>query len=81
MFHLSRNIPLYDLCGMLDIEVLFADVGELMRIDQYSLMSAKVIPRFWVLMLVACPLLDLERAQLQQILGCHTSIGTVWRQA
>lgn len=30
-----------------DIEVLFADVKELLGIDQYQMMSAKAIQRFW----------------------------------
>jgi hypothetical protein len=32
-----------------EIEVLFDDVKELLGIDQYQLMSAKAIQRFWVI--------------------------------
>lgn len=62
-----------------DIEVLFADVKELLGLDQYQLMSAQAIHRFWVLVLVAYGFLEQERHRLQQAHGKHTTIGDACR--
>lgn len=62
-----------------DIEVLFADVKELLGIDQYQLMSVQAIQRFWLLVMVAYGYLEKERHRLQRERGCHTSIGDACR--
>ena len=60
--------------------MLFADVKELLGIDQYQLMSAKAIRRFWVLVMVAYCFLEQERVRLQQGRGSHITIGDAWRE-
>jgi hypothetical protein len=62
-----------------DIEVLFADVKELLGIDQYQLMSAEAIHRFWVLVMVAYGYLEQERARLKRHQGRHVTIGDAAR--
>lgn len=62
-----------------DIEVLFADVKELLGIDQYQLMSTAAIRRFWVLVMVAYGFLEQERARLRQQQGRHVTIGEAAR--
>jgi DDE superfamily endonuclease len=62
-----------------DIEVLFADVKELLGIDQYQLMSVQAIQRFWLLVMVAYGYLEKERHRLQRERGCQTSIGDACR--
>lgn len=62
-----------------DIEVLFADVKELLGIDQYQLMSAEAIRRFWVLVMVAYGFLEQERARLKRQQGRHVTIGDAAR--
>ena len=63
-----------------DIEVLFADVKELLGIDQYQLMGTQSIRRFWVLVMVAYCFLEQERARLQLEQGCHVTLGDAWRE-
>jgi hypothetical protein len=62
-----------------DIEVLFADTKELLGLDQYQLMSAQAIQRFWTLTMVAYCYLDQERVRLQQATQRHATIGDAWR--
>lgn len=62
-----------------EIEVLFADTKELLGIDQYQLMNAKAIQRFWTLAMVAYCFLDQERVRLQAATQRHTTIGDAWR--
>lgn len=62
-----------------EIEVLFADTKELFGLDQYQLMSAKAIQRFWTLAMLAYSFLDQERFQLQDEQHRHTTIGDAWR--
>lgn len=62
-----------------DIEVLFADVKELLGVDQYQVMGAKAIQRFWVLVMVAYGYLEKERCRLQQDRGHHMTIGDASR--
>jgi hypothetical protein len=62
-----------------DIEVLFADVNELLGLDHYQLMSAQAIRRFWVLVMVAYGFLEQERARLQREKGRHVTIGDAAR--
>jgi hypothetical protein len=62
-----------------DVEVLFADTKELLGIDQYQLMGAQAIQRFWTLAMLAYCFLDQERVRLQQATQRHTTIGDAWR--
>ena len=62
-----------------EIEVLFADVKELLGIDQYQMMSAKAIQRFWVLVMIAYGYLEKERVRLQQERSQHQTIGDACR--
>jgi SRSO17 transposase len=62
-----------------EIEVLFADVKELLGIDQYQVMSAQAIQRFWVLVMIAYGYLEKERVRLQQERSQHTTIGDACR--
>jgi SRSO17 transposase len=62
-----------------DIEQLFADTKELLGLDQYQLMSAKAIRRFWTLAMLAYCFLDEERVRLQREQHRHTTIGDAWR--
>jgi len=63
-----------------DIEVLFADAKELFGLDQYQLMTAAAIVRFWTMVMLAYYFLDQERAHYQQQTDQHLTIGDVWRQ-
>ena len=62
------------------IEVLFADTKELLGLDQYQLMSATAIHRFWVLVMLAYVFLDRERDRQQRQTNEHVTIGDAWRQ-
>ncbi|MFN3983307.1 MAG: hypothetical protein ACK4SA_23260, partial [Caldilinea sp.] len=62
-----------------DIEVLFADTKEILGLDQYQLMSAKAIQRFWTLVMLAYYFLDHERVQLHDEQHRHITIGDAWR--
>ncbi len=62
-----------------EIEVLFADVKELLGIDQYQMMSAQAIHRFWVLVMIAYGYLEKQRVCLQQERGRHQTIGDACR--
>ena len=57
------------------IEVLFADLKELMGSDQYQVRSAQAIIRFWALGLCLYQYLDELRCQLQQERGQHVTLG------
>ena len=63
-----------------DVEVLFADTKELFGLDQYQLMTATAIVRFWTLVMLAYYFLDQERARYQQQTDQHLTIGDAWRQ-
>jgi len=63
-----------------DIEVLFADTKEILGLDQYQLMSATAIRRFWTLVMLAYFFLDQERDRQQRQTGQHVTIGDAWRQ-
>ncbi len=63
-----------------DVEVLFADTKALFGLDQYQLMTATAIVRFWTLVMLAYYFLDQERARYQQQTDQHLTIGDVWRQ-
>jgi SRSO17 transposase len=63
-----------------DVEVLFADTKELLGLDQYQMMSAKAIRRFWTLVMLAYFFLDQVRDSRLRESGQHTTIGDAWRQ-
>jgi hypothetical protein len=74
---LQADLPtlISDLAARWDIEVLFADTKELLGLDQYQLMSAIALLRFWTLVLAAYVFLEEERAGLMQDWQRHVSIG------
>jgi SRSO17 transposase len=63
-----------------DVEVLFADTKELLGLDQYQLMSATAIQRYWTLVMLAYYFLDQERHRYQRETQRHLTIGDAWRQ-
>jgi SRSO17 transposase len=63
-----------------DVEVLFADTKEILGLDQYQLMSATAIHRFWTLVMLAYFFLDQERDRQQRQTTEHITIGDAWRQ-
>ncbi len=63
------------------VEVLFADGKELLGLDQYQVMSAEAIVRFWTLAWAAYAFLDEERARLRQDWQCHVTLGEARREA
>ncbi len=58
-----------------DIEVLFGDSKEELGVDQYQVMSAVAIVRFWTLAMLAYVFLEEERHRLQAQWHCHVTIG------
>lgn len=62
-----------------DIEVLFADAKELLGVDQYQVMGATAILRFWTLAMAAYLFLDEQRYQLSQLEHQHVTIGDARR--
>jgi SRSO17 transposase len=63
-----------------DVEVLFADSKDLLGLDQYQVMSARAIVRFWTLTLTAYAFLDEERDRLRQAWQRHVTIGDARRE-
>ena len=63
-----------------DIEVLFADGKEELGLDQYQLMSATALVRFWTLAMLAYVFLEEERHRLQEQWQRHVIIGEARRQ-
>lgn len=62
-----------------DIEVLFADTKDLLGLDQYQVMTATAILRFWTLVLAAYVFLEEERARLAACTDQHVTIGDAQR--
>ena len=62
------------------VEVLFADGKELLGLDQYQVMSAEAIVRFWTLTWAASCFLDEERARLRLDWQRHVTIGDARRE-
>jgi hypothetical protein len=60
-------------------EVLVADTKELLGLDQYQVMSATAIVRFWTLVLAASVFLEEERARLAATTEQHVTIGDAQR--
>jgi SRSO17 transposase len=57
------------------IEVLFADAKDVLGLDQYQLMTATALLRFWTLVLAAYAFLEEEQARLQRARQEHVTIG------
>ena len=62
------------------VEVLFADGKELLGLDQYQVMSAEAIVRFWTLAWAAYCYLDEERARLRREWQRHVTVGDARRE-
>ena len=62
------------------IEVLFGDVKELLGLDQYQLMSATAILRFWTLIMAAYLFLEEERDHLRHQEQQLVTIGDARRE-
>jgi SRSO17 transposase len=62
------------------IEVLFGDAKELLGLDQYQLMEATAILRFWTLVMAAYAFLDEERARLHDERQAHVTLGDARRE-
>ena len=62
------------------IEVLFGDGKEELGLDQYQLMSALALVRFWTLALLAYVFLEEERSRLQQQWQRPVTIGEARRE-
>jgi hypothetical protein len=61
------------------IEVLIADIKE-MGLDQYQLLSAEGIVRWWTLVLAVYVFLEEQRAQLMEQRGEYVTIGAARRE-
>jgi len=61
------------------VEVLFADAKELLGLDQYQVMSAQAIVRFWTLVLAAYTFLEEEQALLMVQEQRHVTLGQARR--
>ena len=63
-----------------DIEVLFADGKEELGLDQYQLMSATALVRFWTLAMLAYVFLEEECHRLHGQCQRHITIGEARRE-
>lgn len=63
-----------------DIEVLFSDAKDLLGLDQYQLMDATAILRFWTLVMAAYAFLDEERDRLHRERHAHITLGDARRE-
>jgi hypothetical protein len=63
-----------------EIEVLFADGKEELGLDQYQLMGATALVRFWSLALLVYAFLDEERSRLQKQWQRHVTLGETRRE-
>src|SRR5438874_12600026 len=63
-----------------DIEVLFGDGKEELGLDQYQLMSATALVRFWTLAMLAYVFLEDERDRLQTQWQRPVTIGEARRE-
>ena len=76
----SAELLLVSIATRWDIEVLFGDGKEELGLDQYQLMSAVAIVRFWTLAMLAYVFLEEERTRLQAQWHCHVTIGEARRE-
>jgi hypothetical protein len=63
-----------------DVEVLFADTKELLGLDQYQLLGAQALLRFWTLVLAAYVFLEEQWAVLEQDWQRPVSIGQTQKE-
>jgi hypothetical protein len=63
-----------------NVEVLFSDAKDLLGLDQYQLMDATAILRFWTLVMAAYAFLDEERAHLHRKRHAHVTLGDARRE-
>jgi len=61
------------------VEVLFADAKDLLGLDHYQVMSARVIVRFWTLVLATYTFLEEEQAALAAPEQRHVTLGQARR--
>jgi hypothetical protein len=59
---------------------LFSDTKDLLGLDQYQLMKATAIVRFWTLVMAAYLFLDEERARLRDEWQMHVTLGDARHQ-
>lgn len=71
---------LHHITARWDIEVLFGDTKDLLGLDQYQLMTATAIVRFWTLVMAAYLFLDEERARLRHTRQSHVTLGDARRE-
>ena len=62
------------------VAALFADGKELLGLDQYQVMNAEAIVRFWTLAWAAYCYLDEERARLRREWQRHVTLGDARRE-
>jgi hypothetical protein len=76
----SPQTLLLHIAARWDIEVLFGDSKEELGLDQYQLMSAIAIVRFWTLAMLAYVFLEEERDRLQTQWQRPVTIGEARRE-
>lgn len=76
----ERAQLLAHLAARWEVETLFADAKEELGLDQYQVMSAKGIVRFWTLVMAAYLFLDEERARLRAERQQHITLGEARRE-
>jgi SRSO17 transposase len=78
---LDADLPtlLHHIATRWTIEVLFSDAKDLLGLDQYQLMDATAILRFWTLVMAAFAFLDEERARLRDERQAHVTLGDARR--
>jgi hypothetical protein len=76
----SPELLLAHIAARWDIEVLFADGKEELGLDQYQLMSATAIVRFWTLAMLAYVFLEEERDRLHSQWQRPVTIGEARRE-
>jgi len=76
----SPEMLLAHIAARWDIEVLFGDGKEELGLDQYQLMSATALVRFWTLAMLAYVFLEEEGDRLQTQWQRHVTIGEARRE-
>lgn len=76
----SPELLLAHIAARWDIEVLFGDGKEELGLDQYQLMSARAIVRFWTLAMLAYVFLEEERDRLHSQWQRPVTIGEARRE-
>ena len=71
---------LHHIAARWDVEVLFSDAKDLLGLDQYQLMSATAIVRFWTLVMAAYVFLDEERTRLRDERQTPVTLGDARRE-